>query len=207
MKRIIMHWTAGANTANGTDKRHYHFIIEIGPSGTPRVVAGDHPPEANERIAKPNDGSTYAAHTRGTNTGAIGVAVAGMRGAKERPFSAGPSPMTEAQIDLLVQFVADLAKQYRIPVTPTTVLTHAEVQPTLGIQQRNKWDIMWLPGRSSTEDPIKIGNELRARISAVQNGRPSIGMIDPTKPMGAPTVVVAIGAIIAAIAAFFGFGG
>jgi hypothetical protein len=207
MKRIIMHWTAGANAANATDKRHYHFIVEVGPNGKPRVVAGDHPPEANERIAKPNDGDTYAAHTRGTNTGSIGVAVAGMRGARERPFSAGPSPMTEAQIDLLVQFVADLAKQYQIPVLPTTVLTHAEVQPTLGIEQRAKWDIMWLPGMNDVQDPIQIGNTLRARIRAVQNGRPSSGVVDPAKPIGAPTVAVVVGTILAAIAAFFGFGG
>jgi N-acetyl-anhydromuramyl-L-alanine amidase AmpD len=207
MKRIIMHWTAGGHTANATDKRHYHFIVDLDPNGKPRVVAGNQPVEANERIAKPNDGDTYAAHTRGTNTGSIGVAVAGMRSARERPFSAGPSPMTEGQIDLLVAFVADLAKQYGIPVTPSTVLTHAEVEPTLGIKQRNKWDIMWLPGMNATQDPIQIGNILRARIKAAQAGRPTAGVIDPSKPLGAPSVAVVIGVILAAVAAFFGFGG
>lgn len=206
MKRIIMHWTAGGHRANATDTRHYHFIIELGPDGIPRVVPGDHPPEANERIENPSDGSTYAAHTRSANTGAIGIAVAGMRGAVERPFNPGPSPMTEAQVDLLVNTVADLAKLYGIPVTPTTVLTHAEVQPTLGIAQRNKWDIMWLPGMSATADPIEIGNTLRARILAVQRGRPSAGVIDPKKPFAAPGLAVIIGTILAALAAFFGFG-
>ena len=111
MKRIILHWTAGGNTANGTDKRAYHYIIDIA-NGRPRVVAGDLPPEANERIPSgAQAGVDYAAHTRGTNTGSIGVAVAGMRNARERPFDAGPSPMTEAQIEQLCVFVAGLARQ------------------------------------------------------------------------------------------------
>lgn len=201
MKRIVMHWTAGGHKANGTDKRHYHFIVELGPDGKPRVVAGNQPPEANERIATPGDGSTYAAHTRNANTGAIGVAVAGMRGAKERPFTPGPSPMTAEQVDLMCRFVADLAKQYRIPITPSTVLTHAEVERTLGIPQRNKWDIMWIPGLSSTQDPIAVGNMLRERISDFH--RPGGVTKDGTPTMSGGPVAIIIAGLLA-LAAFLG---
>ena len=166
MKRIVMHWTAGAHKANGTDKRAYHYIIE----GDGSIVKGNNPPEANRVITNPSDGSTYAAHTRGLNTGSIGVAVAAMRGAVERPFSAGPSPITPAQVDKLVEVVADLCREYGIPVTPETVLTHAEVQPRLGVAQRNKWDITWLPGMTRAGDPLAVGDGLRDRVSERMKG-------------------------------------
>jgi N-acetyl-anhydromuramyl-L-alanine amidase AmpD len=160
MNRIIWHWTGGAHTANASDKRHYHFIIE----GDGTVVAGNHPPEANATIHSPRDGSTYAAHTRGLNTGSIGIALAAMRGATERPFNAGPSPITQAQVDALVALTARLCGQYAIPVQRDTVLTHAEVQQTLKVAQRGKIDIMWLPSMTRTGDPVAIGDGLRDRV-------------------------------------------
>ena len=161
MQRVVWHWTAGGHTANASDKRHYHFIIE----GNGTVVAGNHPPEANAHIANPKDGSTYAAHTRGLNTGSIGIALAAMRGAQERPFSAGPSPITEAQLDALARLTARLCTQYGIPLQRDTVLTHAEVQPTLKIAQRGKWDICWVPGMSDVGDPVAVGDGLRDRVA------------------------------------------
>ena len=156
-----MHWTAGGHKASAVDKKHYHFLIE----GSGKVVPGDHNPEVNRSTS---DG-LYVAHTRRANTGAIGVTVCAMLGARERPFSAGRYPITDAQADALVGLVADLADTYNIPVTRTTVLTHAEVQPTLGIAQRGKWDIMWLPGMSEPDDPVKVGDELRFRIKSAMN--------------------------------------
>lgn len=197
MKRIIMHWTAGGNRANGTDRRHYHRIIEVGPDGRPRAVAGNHAIEDNESTS---DGS-YAAHTRALNTGSIGVAVAGMRGARERPFDAGPSPMTPAQIDALCAEVARLAKRYRIPITRETVLTHAEVQPTLGVWQRNKWDIVWLPGMSGPGDPIAVGDELRKRIRAKTQSRPAAAAKAVKDEATTPAGIIA--GILAAIAALW----
>lgn len=156
MKRIVMHWSAGSHKASALDKKHYHFIVE----GDGAVVAGDKKPEAN-LSTKDDD---YAAHTLGANTGAIGVAVAAMAGAKERPFSAGRFPITEAQVDALARLCADLCGQYDIEVTRQTVLTHAEVQPTLGIKQRGKWDITWLPGMARPSDPVQVGDTLRNKI-------------------------------------------
>jgi hypothetical protein len=201
MKRIILHWTAGGHTANGTDKRAYHYIIDIS-NGRPRVVAGNLPPEANERIPSgAKAGVDYAAHTRGTNTGSIGVAVAGMRNARERPFDAGPSPMTEEQIEQLCVFVADLATLHKIPCTRKTILTHAEVEPTLGIKQRNKWDIMWLPHMTTTKDPIEIGDILRVRIKMRMDQQPRGADGKPTvSPQNTRNVGI-FAAIAAAIAA------
>ena len=189
MKRIIMHWTAGAHKANGTDKRAYHFIIE----GDGSIVKGNSPVSANERITKPNDGNTYAAHTRGLNTGSIGVAVAAMRGAREVPFDAGASPITDAQITALVKHVADLAKQYGIPVTRETILTHAEVQPTLGVKQRNKWDITWLPEMARAGDPVAVGDMLRTRIRDAQKPAPANApAVTPVDPQRAPSGLAAL---------------
>jgi hypothetical protein len=156
MKRIIWHWTAGTHKASKTDREHYHFIIE----GDGTVVPGNKPPEAN---LSTKDGD-YAAHTKGCNTGAIGIAVAAMRGAVERPFSAGPSPITPAQMKALVDLTAKLSRQYGIPVTPQTILSHAEVQDTLGIAQRGKWDITWLPGAATPARARVIGDQLRGSV-------------------------------------------
>ena len=162
MSRIVWHWSAGGHKANATDKERYHIIIE----GDANVVLGDHPISANEVLKNPNDSSTYAAHTRSLNTGSIGVALAAMRGAKERPFSPGPSPITDAQVEALVEQTAKLCRQFNIPVTRQTVLSHAEVEPTLGVKQRNKWDIMWLPGMTKVGDPVAIGDALRTKVDA-----------------------------------------
>ena len=90
MKRIIWHWTAGTNKATAEDKEHYHFIIE----GMARSSPETSHLEANLAPKKAN----YAAHTLNCNTGSIGISLAAMAGAVERPFSHGrfPSPKTRS---------------------------------------------------------------------------------------------------------------
>ena len=109
----------------------------------------------------------YAAHTRRLNTDSIGLAMCGMHGAREAPFDAGRYPLTKHQETQFVKMVAHYAKKYDIPVTRETILTHAEVQPTLGVEQRGKWDICWLPGMLNVGDPIQVGDILRLRVEAV----------------------------------------
>jgi hypothetical protein len=162
--RIILHWTAGTHVVSETDRSHYHFIV----GGDGSVIEGKHKPEAN---ISTSDGA-YAAHTRGCNTGSIGVAVAGMFGATEQPFNAGGFPIRQVQVDALVRLVADLCRKYGIPVTPRTVLSHAEVQPTLGITQAGKWDISWLPGMTLPGNPVTVGDTIRHRISIAMLGKP-----------------------------------
>ena len=156
MKRIIPHWTAGTWTCSSLDKKHYHLIID----GDGVIHKGDHAIEDNLNCS---DGD-YAAHTRGLNTGSIGVALCGMHGAVESPFNAGAYPLKQGQLDVLYTLCAELIDEYGIPLTRKTVLTHAEVQPTLGVAQSGKWDITWLPGDEKPGDPVEVGDRIRYGI-------------------------------------------
>lgn len=201
MNRIILHWTAGTNKASKLDKQHYHFIVE----GDGTVVAGDLPPEAN---LSTKDG-TYAAHTLNCNTGSIGVALAAMAGAREAPFTAGRFPITPQQPKALARLVAKLCQSYSIPVTRETVLTHAEVQPTLKIAQRGKWDITWLPGMSKPEGAVQTGDWLRGLIKAEMPAKPPATPTSPPtakKPgsvAGPAAIGVALTGLFAAFAAYW----
>ena len=173
MKRIVMHWTAGQNTPSNLDKEHYHYIVD----GAGNVHRGKFPVSANIRPEK----GKYAAHTLNLNTGSIGVAVAAMAGAVEHPFNAGKQPITKAQVSGLVGLCADLAREYGIDVTRETILSHAEVQPTLKVQQRGKWDIAWLPGMTAPGDPVRVGDELRAMIRTAM--QPAVDHVpEPSRP-------------------------
>ncbi len=166
MDGIILHWTAGADGVTPHEADSYNFLI--GRDGT--ITPGKHAPEAQ---IPPLRAGAYAAHTLNANGNRIGVALDAMGDANERPFRAGRFPITELQLDVLVTFGADLCLKYGIPVTRRTVLSHAEVQPTLGIKQNGKWDISWLPGMDAPGDPVAVGDQLRARILAAM-GQPAI---------------------------------
>lgn len=158
MDRIILHWTAGANKAGDLDKRHYHILIE----GDGSLVRGMPTIDLNQKPVTPG----YAAHTLNCNSNSIGLSLCGMAGAVERPFNAGKSPITRAQWDAAIKAVAELCRRYSIPVTPSTVLSHAEVQGTLGIQQRGKWDISILPFDLTLNTANKVGNAFRAAVKS-----------------------------------------
>jgi hypothetical protein len=164
MKRIICHWTAGTYTVSATDRKHYHYIID----GDGGLALGGLAPEDNLNTS---DG-TYAAHTRGANTAAIGIAIAAMHNARERPFNAGAYPIKDKQVEALVKQCARLAARYGIPVRRDTILTHAEVERTLGIKQSGKWDVVWLPGMEKPGDPIAVGDVLRGKITAAMAPAP-----------------------------------
>jgi hypothetical protein len=165
MQRIILHWTAGGGRASDVDRRAYHRLVEY--DGT--IVAGTHEIADNVVTA---DGD-YAAHTRHLNTGSIGVALCGMHGAREAPFDPGPSPITERQWRAACILIADLAHQHSIPITPQTVLTHAEVEPVLGVPQRGKWDITRLPFRRDLAGAIPVGEYLREMVRQVAGIAPA----------------------------------
>lgn len=163
LHRVIMHWPVSGEGASESDRKHYHSIVTHDLS----VVLGDLKPEAN---ASTSDGR-YVAHTRGLNTGSIGVAIDGMIGARERPFSPGSKPFTKQMLDLFAEHVADYCLTYDIPIGRTTVLTHAEVERTLGVWQRGKWDVTWLPGMDAPGDAIEVGDRIRDMIRAAMPGR------------------------------------
>jgi hypothetical protein len=158
MERIHIHWTAGAHTAGTEDINAYHILVE----STGNLVRGNKSIKANEK----GSGMKQASHTLNGNSGAIGVSMCCMRQAVESPFSSGPSPMTQAQWDAMVQVVAQLASKYGIPVRRETILTHAEVEPTLGIKQKNKWDITRLSFDASVKGHYPVGDKMRKEVAA-----------------------------------------
>ncbi|RMH21673.1 MAG: N-acetylmuramoyl-L-alanine amidase [Gammaproteobacteria bacterium] len=158
MKRIIMHWTAGTHNVSKLDRTHYHYIVD----GNGEIVEGIFRPEDN---IPPLQSGRYAAHTWHCNSYSIGVSMAAMFQARQYPFDPGPYPITDVQLESFIKLVADLSAQYDIPVTRETILSHAEVEPTLGVRQRKKWDITWLPEMAEPMDPVEVGDRLRGMIS------------------------------------------
>jgi hypothetical protein len=161
MKRIIAHWTAGSYNASATDREHYHFIW----TGDGHAVRGDHEVTDNESTS---DGD-YAAHTKNCNTDSIGVSLACMAGAIENPFNPGVYPMTKVQWDHMCMGIAQLCQFYKIPVTKQTVLSHAEVEKTLGIDQSGKWDYTRLAWQPELEGQTQCGDRLRRDVSFYLN--------------------------------------
>lgn len=164
MERVITHWTVGRHTANDFEREHYHFLIE--ESGT--IVRGNRSIRDN---VSTGDG-VYAAHTFGANSGSIGVALCGMIGTVEKPFAPGAEPITKAQYFQMARVVAELCAAYKIPVSPTTVLGHGEVQANLGIRQRGKWDPMVLPWEQERRPYAEVGNYFRTLVRRAMNNEP-----------------------------------
>ena len=183
MKRIIGHWTAGAGRASQEDAKHYHRLVEFDGA----IINGI------EKIADnivTSDGD-YAAHTLHLNTRSIGVAMCGMRGAIEQPFAAGPSPLNSAQFDVFCRMIADLCIEHAIAVTPETVLTHAEVELTLGVKQRGKWDIARLPWRPDLKGSRAVGDLMRRTVLKKLGGVSPVETNRPTLRFGMKGVAVA----------------
>ncbi|WP_209428277.1 N-acetylmuramoyl-L-alanine amidase [Pararhodobacter sp. SW119] len=160
MDRVICHWTAGGYRAGGLDKFHYHIMIE----GDGTLVRGKFSIADNVRnlIWNPRN---YAAHTKGTNTRAIGVSVCSMAGAAEGPpLNLGTAPMLKLQWERMIEVVAQLCRIYDIAVTPTTVLGHGEVEANIGNKQSGKWDPLVLPWDLNASK-TQAGTMLRQGVS------------------------------------------
>ncbi len=158
LERIIFHWTAGAHRASGLDRSHYHILIEADGKlvrGIPSIAANGI-----------GGSGPRASHTLNANTGSIGVSLCGMAGAVESPFNPGKSPITAVQWKTLADVIADLCRRYDIPVTPKTVLSHAEVQANLGVKQRQKWDVTRLAFDPSLVGAKACGDAMRAMVAA-----------------------------------------
>lgn len=155
LTRIHIHWTAGAHKAAAADRRSYHYVVE----GDGTAIQCHEP-------------TVRLSHTLNANGGAIAVSLCAMAGATERPWNPGAYPIRSAQLASMARTVAVLCRAYDIPVTRYSVLTHAEVQPTLGIRQRGKWDICWIPGMDRPADPVSVGDRLRDMIRRAMRGLP-----------------------------------
>lgn len=159
MKRIIIHWTGGANTANATDKQHYHYMIEANGE----VKTGKFPVLANEKCREDANGhALYAAHTGGGNTGSIGVALCGMWGFKNIK-NIGCYPLVKKQCERAFKLIAELSVKYGIPINENTVMTHYE----FGLKHpktksHGKIDIIYLPPYSYLK-ANQIGDFFRSK--------------------------------------------
>ena len=213
MKRIIAHWTAGSSRASSNDKEHYHYLVE----SDGKIVQGRWAIDANR---KPLRGH-YAAHTMGCNSDSIGVAMCGMHGAVEKPFSSGKFPISQVQWNAFVRLIADLAKEYKIHVTHSTVLSHAEVHGTLKIPQRGKWDIARLSFAPTIIGAKACGDKLRAEVKAAMipampdkpaptaalspaGGVPVMSIKENTMLSGYKTYIVAAAMAILGVLSFLG---
>lgn len=162
MKRVVIHWTAGAYAASELDRRHYHLLVQ----GDGTIVRGLYSIDDN---VSTSDGK-YAAHTRNCNTGSIGISMCCMAGTTERPFNPGACPMKEAQWDTAARAVAQLCRFYQIPVTPKTVLAHGEIELNLGIKQLGKWDPLLLPWRTGLSK-TEVAQAFRGLVEKYLEGR------------------------------------
>lgn len=155
MKKVVIHWTAGANQPNNTDYEHYHFLVN--KDGI--VIAGKYTPEDNENC---NDGK-YAQHCGGGNTGAIGVSMCGMYGFKDKN-NVGKYPLTKKQCEATFKLVAELCKKYNIAITNKTVLTHYEFgQSHPNTSSYGKIDIVYMPPYPEIEKN-KVGDFIRNKV-------------------------------------------
>jgi hypothetical protein len=164
---VTWHWTAGADGVNDVEKDAYNFIC----SRQGFTVPGDFPPEAQTPANIKRGSNFYAAHTLNANSYRIGYAADAMAGAQERPLNWGSAPLTEVQIREMMKFTAGLVRVYKLTVSRQTLLSHAEVERTLGIKQRAKWDITCLPGDVRVRDAIEVGDILRDMVVKAMTGR------------------------------------
>lgn len=160
MNRLTWHHSGGGYKPSETDLLHYHFVID----GDGEVHHGNHTVDENSSGLRLIEGH-YAAHTWKLNSGNIGAAVAAMAGGQWADPYGCKAPVRNVQIDSLITLSAALVVTYDVAVDREHTLSHAEVQPTLGVTQRNKWDFDYDPRRKlSTRDPVLIGDELRQEL-------------------------------------------
>lgn len=180
VQRIILHWTAGRHVASALDREHYHVLVEHDGAvvrGIPSIAANGVGSSIRPR----------AAHTLNCNTGSVGVSMCAMGNAVEFPFNPGKWPLTREQWTVAAHVVAQLCGRYQIPVMRETVLSHAEVQGTLGIRQRGKWDVTRLPFDSRTVGAIACGDAFRSMVKdCLLLGQITSGVATERKPEPGP---------------------
>ena len=151
--KIIVHWTAGGYTPNSVDLKHYHYLID----GNGNVNHGIYKPEDNLNCYA----GKYAAHTGGGNTGAIGIAMCGMLGFKNKN-AVGAYPLKAKQVESCFKLCAELCKKYNIPIA--NVWTHYEFgknhPDTTSV---GKIDIIYLPPYPEVKTN-EVGNFIRRKV-------------------------------------------
>lgn len=158
--RVHWHWTASGYVVTPRIVSHYNDVFDY---------EGNHydggAPAQQQSVYIPN--KYGVSHSLGSNTGAIGMAFAGMAGAKQTSSTVnqGKYPLTWEGIDGMLERTMEYCDMYDIKVSPWTTLTHAEIQRNLGIRQRGKWDIQCLPDEPGIlRTSAEVGDILRKRM-------------------------------------------
>lgn len=159
VRGVVWHWTAGANGLIELEKKAYNFLHDT------KGNTYDGNATIAEQVMYDWRRGIGASHTKSMNTGWIGLSVDAMAGAVQtNPITWGSHPITWEGIDAMLEQTADLHREYGFPISRWTTLSHAEVQPTLGVKQRWKWDYVVLPGDTKSRDPVEVGDILRERL-------------------------------------------
>lgn len=160
INRVHWHWTGGNHIPSDFDRRAYNELFD----NMGNLYDGGSPAQ-QQAFYQP--GRVGVSHTLNGNSNAIGLAIAAMGNASERggKVEAGRFPVTWDAIDGMLERTAEHCRAFDIKVSPWTTLTHAEVQPNIGIRQNNKWDIRVLPDNLTTLiDARRAGDVLRKRM-------------------------------------------
>lgn len=166
---ISKHWTAGGHKASATDLKHYHILTE----NPAKLVRG-----VNITLNSGTVRNGYAAHTRGLNSGRIGMSMCGMMGAVEHPFNAGRAPLTLAQWNMDILATADLCEVYKIGVSLKGTFFHFEAEEAHGVKQAGKWDVARLPFDHSVRGK-QIGEKMRDEVSSALRGNGPMPLPQP----------------------------
>jgi len=158
IRGIVWHWTAGASGIIDLERDSYNWLFDT----EGRIYKGLH--TVTDQVNYDWRKDIGASHTKSMNTGWLGLSLDAMAGAKESPLEWGFNPITWKGIDAMLDHTMDLCESYDIPISPWTTLSHAEVQQTLGITQRFKWDYKVLHGYTHAKDARLVGDELRERM-------------------------------------------
>lgn len=160
IKRIHWHWTGGSYNVTWQTAKHYNYVFD--EKG--KLYGGQ--PVLDQ--ARYRAGVYGASHTLMANTGAVGLSVAGMAGANVIWGSGvvyqGKYPITWDSIDAMLKKTVELCKEYDIKPSAWTTLSHAEVEDTLNIRQRAKWDLRVLPESTQLLSAKECGDILRERL-------------------------------------------
>ncbi len=158
VRGVVWHWTAGAKGLISLERKAYNFLHDV------QGNTYDGNSTIAEQVMYDWRKGVGASHTKSMNTGWIGSSIDAMAGATGWPLSWGSNPITWEGIDAMLEHTFELSEEYNFPITKWTTLGHAEVQGTLGIKQRNKWDFMVLPGDDRVRGAVEVGDILRARL-------------------------------------------
>jgi hypothetical protein len=164
LRSIWLHWTAGDYA---TVYPAYHYCVS---GARDPLVHHTHDLRANMRDVRAEPSLPYAAHTRGRNSWALGLAVAAMRDATPADF--GACPLSEPQVEALCRVAAVLARFYAI--APGAIRTHAEAALDDGYfgagGDEVRWDIARLrpaPAPLAPAEASATGDWLRTRIAGL----------------------------------------